>query len=135
MANRVFLDTNIVLDIIDKNRNSHNISTKLWEYLIVNEYDICISEDMITTIYYISKDKNITLEFLKIVYKRWQIETFGLSLLRKATDIALQKDIDLEDILQCLLAKELKCEAFITNDKDFCDCGIRITTSKEFLAL
>ena len=59
MANKIFLDTNIVVDIIDKSRAKHKIALDFLEYLILEEYIICISEDMLTTLFYILKDKKI----------------------------------------------------------------------------
>jgi predicted nucleic acid-binding protein len=46
----------------------------------------------------------------------------------------LGNSLDLEDILQCLCAKENGCDVLITNDKKFYDCDIKIMTIKEFLA-
>ena len=41
----------------------HNSPVKLIEYLPLNNYEICISEDMLTTIYYITKKKDSVLNF------------------------------------------------------------------------
>jgi len=47
--------------------------------------------------------------------------------------MSLEKDLDLEDVLQCLCAKENGCDVFITNDRKFYDCGINIMTTEAFL--
>ena len=52
---------------------------------------------------------------------------------KKAIDLSLEKKLDLEDVLQCLCAKENECRVFITHDKRFYDCGVEIMTSEEFL--
>lgn len=44
-----------------------------------------------------------------------------------------EKNLDLEDLLQCLCAKENGCGYLITNDKKFCDCGVKVMSSVEFL--
>jgi predicted nucleic acid-binding protein len=133
-AKRIFLDTNIVADIIQKARPNHNNSIKLLEYLILNNYEICISEDMITTLYYILKDKKTTLGFLEnLVFIDWTILIFGEKVLKNAVKLSLEENIDLEDTLQCLCAKENDCEVLVTNDKKFYDCGIKIMTAKEYL--
>jgi predicted nucleic acid-binding protein len=133
-AKRIFLDTNIVADIIQKARLNHNNSMKLLEYLILNNYEICISEDMITTLYYILKDKKTTLGFLEnLVFIDWTILIFGEKVLKNAVKLSLEENIDLEDTLQCLCAKENDCEVLVTNDKKFYDCGIKIMTAKEYL--
>ena len=133
-SNQVFLDTNIVADLIHSSRHNHVLSLKLLKYLVLNNYKICISEDMITTLYYILKDKVSTLGFLKnVVFRDWTILIFGESVLQEAVKVSLSKNLDLEDILQCLCAKENRCEVLITNDKKFYDCGLSVCTTEEFL--
>jgi predicted nucleic acid-binding protein len=134
MANKIFLDTNIVVDIIDKSRAKHKIALDFLEYLILEEYIICISEDMLTTLFYILKDKKHTLTFFEnLVFVDWSVLTFGHESIKLATSLSLEHDLDLEDVLQCLCAKENGCDILITNDKKFYDCGIKIMTIKEFL--
>jgi len=131
---KVFLDINVIVDLIDVKRDNHLDSIELMKYLIINDCEICISEDMITTIYYILKDKENSLNFLaNVVFIDWSILTFGKDVLKKAVHISSQMKVDLEDTLQCLCAKENGCEAFITNDRKFYNCGIKIYTTKEFL--
>ena len=135
MDNRnIFLDTNIVVDIVDPARIQHLQSLELLKNLTLEDYNIYISEDMITTLYYISRDKKVVLEFLRgLVYVDWNVSMFGIDLLSKATNLSLKEDLDLEDLLQCLCAKENGCNILITNDKKFCNCGIEIMNCEEFL--
>jgi predicted nucleic acid-binding protein len=131
---KIFLDTNIVADLIDTKRNNHSLSLELLKNLILNNYEICISEDMVTTLYYIVKDKRATLEFLEnVVFIDWKVLIFGTKVLKEGVKLSLEKNLDLEDTLQCLCAKENGCEILITNDKKFYDCGIKIVTAKEFI--
>ena len=129
----VFLDTNIVLDIVNPERKGNKQAIELWKLLIIEKYTIIVSEDMLSTIFYINKDKRQTLEFFKLIQKRWQIVPFGKDVVAKAVDVSLKKDLDLEDILQCLCAKENGCKVLITNDKNFYDCGVEIISCGEFL--
>ena len=39
--------------------------------------------------------------------------------IKSGIELAIEKNIDLEDILQCLCAKENGCGYLITNDKNF----------------
>lgn len=50
MTKKAFLDTNIVADVMDGARVKHKDAMRLLERLILDEYDIRISEDMITTL-------------------------------------------------------------------------------------
>jgi len=134
-VNRVFLDTNIVADIIDKSRTNHNLAMESLERLIDNESTICISEDMITTLFYISKEKKWTLEFFKnVVFIDWEILNFSKNILIEAVEIALGGEFDLEDILQSLCAKYNECEVIITNDKKFYNCNIDVVNVHEYLS-
>ena len=130
---KVFLDINIILDFLEQSRQRHEKTVELIEYLTVNNYEICISEDMLTTIYYISKQKTTILKFLKTIIRQWTIFNFGEQVLNCAISAALENDQDLEDLLQCFCAKKNGCTAIITHDKSFYDCGISIFTASEFL--
>lgn len=132
--NKIYLDTNIVADMIDKSRQNHKSSVTLLKKAITHNYTVCISEDMLSTLYYISKNKRVTLEFFKnIIFIDWQILSFGKDIIESATDISFENDHDLEDILQCLCAKENGCFALITNESKFYDCGLKVCTADVFL--
>ena len=123
----IYLDINIVADMIDGSRINHELSLKLLKKLMLEEYDVFISEDMLSTLYYISNDKKATLEFFEnIVYVDWQVVPFGMSVIKEATHLSLTKGVDLEDTLQCLCAKNSGCNTLITSDKKFIDCGVEI---------
>ena len=130
---KVYFDTNIVLDIIDSKRQNHTKAKKIWELLTINKSKIVISEDMLSTIFYINKDDTYTLNFFKLIIKRWFVVPFGKKVIENAIELSLEKHLDLEDLLQCLCAKENACDIFITNDKNFYDCEINIMTSDKFL--
>ncbi len=133
MGNKVFVDTNIILDIISSNRPSHKDALKIWEKLVVDECKIFISEDMLSTIFYINEDKKYALEFFQFIQHRWHIVSFGAKVIEDGISFSLENSLDFEDVLQCLCAKENGCDIMITNDKRFCDCGIKIVTIKEYL--
>ena len=134
MDNRaVFLDANIILDILGINREKHNEAKKLWKILTMQNYKICISEDILTNVYYISKEKVEVLKFFKVIQNRWYIVPFGKSVIDNAIKLSLENNLDLEDTLQCLCAKDNGCKILITNDKKFYECGIEIMSCEEFL--
>ena len=130
---RIFLDTNIVLDIVDPQRINNKKAVELWNILVYKKYTIIISEDMLSTIFYINKDKKQTLEFFNLITKRWIISIFGKNVIENVIRLSLKNNLDLEDMLQCFCAKENNCDILITNDKKFYDCGIQLMTTEEFL--
>jgi predicted nucleic acid-binding protein len=133
-SKKVFLDTNVVLDMLDSSRPNDDSIKAVSKKLIVDKYTVVISEDMLSTLFYIQKDKRKTLEFFKVIHKRWVISPFGKKVIKKAIDISFENSLDLEDVLQCLCAKENGCDVLITNDKKFYDCDIKIMTIKKFLS-
>ncbi len=131
--NSIFLDTNIVADMIDSKRINHGLSLALLKMLMVEDYNVFISEDMLSTLYYISNDKKATLEFFEnIIYIDWQVVSYGRNVLKEATHLSLTKEVDLEDALQCICAKNNACNTLITNDKKFFDCGVEIVGYEKF---
>ncbi len=130
---RVFLDVNIVVDILDTKRKSHIDTKKLLNFIYKNDIGIVISEDMLSTIFYIVKDKKAVLNFFKVIQKSWVVSSFGDEVVKKSIELALTESVDFEDVLQCLCAKQNQCDSLITNDNKFVDCGLRICTVNEFL--
>jgi predicted nucleic acid-binding protein len=130
---KIFIDANIILDFLDTNRVKHNIASQLFKSINFNHYELFISEDMLTNIFYISEDKKQTLRFFKTIQYKWKITHFGDKVIKGAIDLSLEKNLDLEDVLQCLCAKKNNCDVLITSDKYFYDCGVKIQTASEFL--
>jgi len=132
----IFLDTNIVADMIDPKRRYHPQAMELLKRLMLGAYRIVISEDMVTTLYYISQDKQATLAFLEhIVYVDWEVVPFGTELLQKATQHAMKEVCDLEDTLQCLCAAKEGCSMVVTEDSGFVACGVKIMDYKSVLGV
>jgi len=132
-VSRVFLDTNIILDILTEERKNHLKAKELLTYLLLNDYEIMMSEDMMSTIYYIAKNKNATLVFFQAIQEEWMIVPYGKDVIAKALTFALETNSDLEDTLQCFCAKTYHCKCIITSDKKFVDCGIEIVNYERFL--
>ena len=133
MGNSLFLDTNIVLDMMDSSRIHHDNSKLLYVYLLENNYDLYISEDMLSTIYYIANDKKAALAFLKMIEDEWNIVSYGKETIHQALTFSLKNATDLEDTLQCFCAKANGCLYVMTNDKKFVNCGIEIVNYERFL--
>ena len=133
MGSRVFLDTNIVLDFIILNRKNSHLAKRVLSRIMKLDYEIFISEDIISTTYYIAKNhKKETIKFFIEALNFWHIIPFGKNVLRNSFEFSLKYNTDLEDTLQCFCAKENGC-FLLTNDKKFIDCGVEIVTYEKFL--
>jgi predicted nucleic acid-binding protein len=126
MEHKVFLDANIVLDLLSSERPNHARAKKLIRTLIEQNARICISEDIITTVYYIAQNKQQALAFFQAVQKRWQMLSFGHKVIAKALGDAMEHAYDLEDTLQCLCAREHGCTLIVTEDRGFVPCGVEV---------
>ncbi len=131
--NNIFLDINVVVDFIESSRGRHQKAVELIQYLTINDYVIHISEDMLTTIYYTAKNKKGALSFLKNIVDDWRVLSFGQTIVKKAINLSLKHELDLDDVLQCLCAREHGCAVFITSDNKFYDCGLPVQKVDEFL--
>ena len=130
--NRVFLDTNIIIDFIDTNRKNHLKARKLIVKLIEEEYEIFISEDMISTVYYVLKAIPELLTFFEKVLEEWNVVAFGKKTIIESIEYCKKNNADLEDAMQCFCAKKHRC-VMITNDKKFVNCEIEIMDYDEFM--
>ena len=133
MNKRVFLDVNIVVDILDTKRKGHVDTKKLLNVIYKTDIEIVISEDMLSTIFYIVKVKNAVLNFFKVIQRNWVVSSFGDEVVKKSIELALRESVDFEDVLQCLCAKQNQCDSLITNDNKFVDCGLSVCTVEEYL--
>ena len=135
MESKIFLDANIIIDLISSKRLNHTLALQTIQKIIQKDCQIYISENILTIVYYIVKDKQSVLKFFKEALKDWYVVPFGKDVLNSAIDFSIVNNTDLEDTLQCFCAKENRCDIFLTSDKKFIDCGIKILDYNEFLGL
>jgi len=136
MYKNIFIDANIILDIFDKNRLSHQSSIDFYSFVTTNRYKLFTSCDIITTLYYVESRNNKQDALLKIrgINKILKVIEFSNKEVEKTCNLMLEdKDYkDLEDTIQYILAKKLKCDIIISNDKSFVSKNIKIQSSEEF---
>jgi len=133
MNKKLFLDINVVIDIIDRKRANHQKAQAVILKTIEENYSIYISEDMITTIYYILRGDLRVLNFFQNIIQRWNVVPFGQETIKQSIEYAMNNNCDLEDTLQCFCAKNSGCDIFLTSDKKFINCGIEILDYDRFL--
>ncbi len=127
---KIFLDANIILDLIDLDRNNYQKTKERLAIYITNSDELCTSCDIFTTIYYVASKK---IEHQKLLTELEKLLTFieilpiDINTITKAMQISKTKDLkDLEDILQYTCAKENNCNLIVTNDKKFYSPDIEI---------
>jgi predicted nucleic acid-binding protein len=133
---KIFLDANIVLDFLDSTRDSHNSTKKVFEILIDQNSTIVISEDILTTIYYVVKNKHSVHNFFETIITSWEIVSFGSKVISNGVAICKENlDLDFVDVIQSLCAKEYGCSLIISNDKNFYNSGVSVLSSEKFISL
>jgi len=127
---KIFIDTNIFLDLILKRKNFIEASIIL-NAIEKKLYQGVILDVTILNIDYIAKKqvKNIK-EFLFLINS--QFDVIGGT--NDMIDFALKiKNSDLEDNLQYISAKNSKCDLIISNDKNFYNEDIKVISSVAFV--
>jgi len=137
---KIFLDANVLVDILDGTRESSRESGELFARLVQgrNKYLLYTSCDLLTTIYYFTKKplgKNRALEKIKTINQIMKVVAFGNSEIEEAI-ILMQRNekyTDLEDTIQYVIARKEKCDYIVTNDKLFASGDIPLLSSREAL--
>lgn len=120
---KIFLDANIILNLIDLDRNSYQKTKERLAVYIKNGSELYTSCDIFTTIYYVASKKiehQTLLNELEKLLTFIEILPIDINTITKAMQISKQsRHKDLEDILQYTCAKENNCNLIVTNDKKF----------------
>ena len=127
---KIFVDTNIFLDLILKRENFHDallvlnaVEKKLFSGVLL---DITL-----LNIDYVGKKqvKNIK-EFINLINTSFSVVGLSNEIISKALEI---EHDDFEDTLQYLSAKSFDSDCIITNDKSFYKADIETLSSQEFV--
>ncbi|HEV2833054.1 MAG TPA: PIN domain-containing protein [Hanamia sp.] len=117
MANKIFLDTNILIDFIQERNNELDAIIEIFKLGEIGEIDLYISESIITTaLYVLRKEKIDVISIFKDLSTIVNIIPFSKDILF----YPLEKYKDIEDGILYFLAYKAKMNYFITrNVKDF----------------
>jgi len=131
---KIFLDTNILLDVLLKREPFYIDSSKV--LTMVNEKMVSgyISAITINNIYYILrklKDKDTAKNFITEILESFEIIPLTKDILSQANKISIN---DYEYGIQFFSALDRGCDFLITrNDKDYPRLGIKIITPEVFI--
>jgi predicted nucleic acid-binding protein len=133
---KIFLDTNVILDVLIKRETFYIDSSKV--LTLVNEKIVSgyISAITVNNIYYILrklKDKETAKNFITEILESFEIISLTKDILSQANKISIN---DYEDGIQFFSALDCGCDFLITrNDKDYPRLGIKIITPGEFIGM
>jgi predicted nucleic acid-binding protein len=139
MSKKIFLDANILVDLMDEQRTLHPLAKKIVIGSLQAGEDLFTSCDIVTTLYYLSAKSDKKRALNEIVKINMFCKVIEFSNGEVAQTCALmsenEKFLDLEDTIQYVLAKKYECDVIITNDQQFYSPDIALHTSKSFLEL
>ena len=137
---KIFLDANILIDILDDKRPTSSESAKVFEILIrgVEEFTLFTSCDLLTTVYYFTRKplgQELALTKIKKLNQIIKVIEFGNVEVNEAIELIErnEKYTDLEDTIQYVMARKEKCDYIITNDKSFASGDVPVLSSAEAL--
>lgn len=130
---RVFVDTNIVLDLLEKREEFYSEAQELFTLADKKEVKLYISALTIANVHYLLF-KHLRMDARKVISK-FKVLVEVLPIDDKILELSLASDFtDLEDAIQYYTAIENGAEVIITrNKKDFKNIDLPILTAKEFL--
>jgi len=137
---KVFLDANILIDIVDSSRPHSLKSSELFTCLVekMEEYELYTSCDLMTTVYYILTKqikKDEVLQQLKVLNQIITVVEFANSEIDEAIYLMEKnkKFKDLEDTIQFIMARKSFCDYIVTNDKNFFSHELVLLSSQKAL--
>jgi predicted nucleic acid-binding protein len=131
---RLFLDTNIVLDLLADRMPFYTEAAKLFSLADKKKIRLSISALCLADAHYILLRQNPDLE-VRSALRKFKVLVTVLPLDDKISDLALNSDFrDFEDAIQYYTAIEHDQEIIITrNQADFKESKIPVMTAGEFI--
>ena len=127
---RVFVDTNIFLDMLQK-RENYISAKKIMDLVSDENFKFFVADITLINIDYVAKKQVFNIrKFLKYINDNFTV----LGADNKSFNNALNtENRDLEDNLQYCLALQQGCDCIVTNDKTFLKKDIDIISSEDFV--
>ena len=132
----VFIDTNIIIDLLAKREPFYLESLQLFSLADSNQIDLIVSALSLVNTHYILHDV-MKLKDARSIIGKFKVLVQPYALNDKVIDLALNdlKFKDFEDGIQFYTALDSQANAIITrNLKDFKHSTIPVMSPKEFLA-
>jgi predicted nucleic acid-binding protein len=132
--NNLFLDTNIILDLLAYRMPFYTEAAKLFSLADKKKLKLSISSLCLADTHYILAKQNPEMETRNIL-RKFKVLVKVLPLDDKVTDLALNSEFrDFEDAIQYYTAIENDQDIIITrNQQDFKESKIPIMTAGEFI--
>jgi predicted nucleic acid-binding protein len=136
MTFKVFIDSDIILDVLAKREPFYKPAALLLSLIEIGKIDGYTSPIVFSTVHYVLRkrvSKKTTIDSLKYLKSLIQI----LPLDKRAIELALDSEFnDFEDAIQYFCAEQNNINYIITRNKiDYKKAEITVLNAKEFLAM
>jgi len=134
MDTNILLDTNIVLDLFDKERAAYVKSLAVVKEFMQNNAILYVNSDTLTTAFYILRNQK-KVSFKEALYAVREIVNICELISIELEDVEMSLELcedgtldfnDYEDTLQYVCAKKIEADVIVTNDKKFISPEIQI---------
>jgi predicted nucleic acid-binding protein len=131
---RLLIDTNIIIDVLEKREPFHVAATSLFSLADKKKVRLFAAGISFVNAHYILIQKSSERE-VRTGLAKLRLVTGILPCDEKVIDLALTSSFkDFEDAMQYYIAQEGNCDVIITrNQKDFKGADIPVMTAAEFL--
>ena len=136
MKEIVFVDTDIIYDVLSQRQPFYQSAAKLFTLADENKVKIMVSALSIANIHYLLS-KQLSSELAKQILRKFKILVKIVQIDDKIIDLALNSDFnDFEDAIQYYCALENDCNILLTrNLKDNKKAQITVMTAQDFINL
>ena len=136
MKEIVFVDTDIIYDVLSQRQPFYQSAAKLFTMADENKVKITVSALSIANIHYLLS-KQLSSELAKQILRKFKILVKIVQIDDKIIDLALNSDFnDFGDAIQYYCALENDCNILLTrNLKDYKKAQITVMTAQDFINL
>ncbi len=118
---RVFVDYNIIIDMLNLNSDFDDSQLEPIIDLIQNDYEVLISSEVVLFTYHFfgkNEDRSWLIEKLKDLISLFEIVAVDKYIIYKALESVERHGADFEYKVQYLTAINYNCELFLTNSRE-----------------
>ena len=134
MADSVYCDTNVFIDLLDATRPTAGQSTELIRRLLKEGSNLCINSDTVTTTFYVMTrtrrhDPETLLMLLEKTVSIFTVIAIDNQEVTEALRLCRDPDTaftDYEDALQYVCARKVEARMIVTGDRGFVSPDIEI---------
>lgn len=134
--NRVFVDTDVILDLLAHRLPHYHFSALLFTFADMKKLEVCTSPTVLVNTFYILR-KQIGIEESKNALRKLRLLLHIVDSDDRVIDLALNSNFsDFEDAIQCYTVQEDGINTVVTrNIKDYKTSGVLVQTPEVFLSV